>query len=47
MAETPWEVAHYPAASAISVDFFFIPFGFALGISFADTAVRVPPFTTF
>src|SRR3984893_8277181 len=25
--------------------FFFIPFGFALGISFADTAVRVPPFT--
>src|SRR6202051_344121 len=25
--------------------FFLIPFGFALGISFADTAVRVPPFT--
>jgi putrescine transport system permease protein len=25
--------------------FFFIPFGFALSISFADTAVRVPPFT--
>jgi putrescine transport system permease protein len=25
--------------------FFFIPFGFALVISFADTAVRVPPFT--
>src|ERR1700722_6987063 len=25
--------------------FFLIPFGFALSISFADTAVRVPPFT--
>src|ERR1700729_3330377 len=25
--------------------FFFIPFGFAMVISFADTAVRVPPFT--
>src|ERR1700676_929477 len=25
--------------------FFLIPFGFALGISFAETAVRVPPFT--
>src|ERR1700675_4386431 len=25
--------------------FFLIPFGFALTISFADTAVRVPPFT--
>src|SRR5271156_5378488 len=25
--------------------FYLIPFGFALGISFADTAVRVPPFT--
>ena len=25
--------------------FFLIPFGFALKISFADTAVRVPPFT--
>jgi len=25
--------------------FFLIPFGFALVISFADTAVRVPPFT--
>src|SRR5271167_900152 len=25
--------------------FFLIPFGFALMISFADTAVRVPPFT--
>ena len=25
--------------------FFLIPFAFALGISFADTAVRVPPFT--
>src|ERR1035438_9059253 len=25
--------------------FFLIPFGFALGISFADTAVRVPPYT--
>jgi putrescine transport system permease protein len=25
--------------------FFLIPFGFALGISFADTALRVPPFT--
>src|SRR6202790_4181417 len=27
------------------VVFFLIPFGFALSISFADTAVRVPPFT--
>src|ERR1700728_1703856 len=25
--------------------FFLIPFGFALVISFADTAIRVPPFT--
>ena len=25
--------------------FFLIPFAFALFISFADTAVRVPPFT--
>src|ERR1700722_4837081 len=25
--------------------FFLIPFGFALSISFADTAVRVPPYT--
>src|ERR1700676_121088 len=27
------------------VVFFLIPFGFALSISFAETAVRVPPFT--
>src|SRR6202035_4302868 len=27
------------------VVFFLIPFGFALSISFADTAIRVPPFT--
>ena len=25
--------------------FFLIPFGFALAISFAETAIRVPPFT--